>query len=192
MKVYLVRHGETHGNVMGTFSGFTDTPLTEKGMAQGKAAHQKIIGESFDVVISSPLSRAVDTAKLMTGQEPILVEGLKEMNFGVFEDLRYDTICENYPEEVKKWQEEGLYYLFPKGESVRSFYERVNATYQKLMETYQDKNLLIVAHSGVIRSIISHEISENFEHYWKYKIDNCGLSIIEYYDGYKVLGALNL
>ena len=54
------------------------------------------------------------------------------------------------------------------------------------------ENLLIVAHSGVIRSILAHEISENFEHYWKFNVENCKLAVIEYTESYHYLTALNI
>lgn len=191
MKVYLLRHGETEGNVKGTFAGHTDTPLTNLGRRQAKEAHHKINHFDIDVVISSPLSRAVDTAKLSYRLPDDLRDGLKEMSFGEFEDMTYEEITNQYPNDVTEWKEKGLYYTFPKGESVRSFYDRVVECYKEILETYEGKNLLIVAHSGVIRSILSHEISEQFEHYWKYKIDNCGLSVIEYHRGYTILEASN-
>lgn len=191
MKVYLLRHGETEGNVKGTFAGNTDTPLTNLGRRQAKEAYHKVNCFDIDVVISSPLSRAVDTARLSYKTPDELRDGLKEMSFGDFENMTYEEISDQYPEAVKIWKEKGLYYTFPNGESVKSFYDRVITCYKKLLESYDGKNLLIVAHSGVIRSILSHEISERFEHYWKYKIDNCGLSVIEYNHGYTILEASN-
>ncbi|MBN2796794.1 MAG: histidine phosphatase family protein [Clostridia bacterium] len=192
MKVYLLRHGETVGNVKGTFAGNTDTPLTEFGIEQGKLAYNKLKDVDIDVVISSPLSRAVDTANLVISHPLILDERLKEMHFGLFENMTYQEICEHYPDQIITWQNEGLYYTFPEGESVKSFYDRVIEGYLNILETHREKNILIVAHSGVIRSILAHEISEKFEHYWKYKIDNCGLAIIEYHKGYTILSGSNL
>lgn len=192
MKVYLVRHGETEGNISNQFCGITDTPLTNRGIEQAKDAQKKLEGKSFEVVLSSPLSRAKDTARHITDQALICVEGLKEMDFGSFEKMTYEEIQRSNPEETRLWQEKGMYYHFPEGESVESFYDRVVKTYDKLLKEYKGKNLLIVAHSGVIRCILAREISENFEHYWKYKIDNCGVSIIEYNHGFTILEASNI
>lgn len=192
MKVFLLRHGETEGNVNGQFSGATDTPLTKYGIEQANEAHLKLRGESFDVVVSSPLSRAHDTAKCVTTNTITLHEGLCEMNFGIFEGLTYIEIQEKYFEEYKVWKKEGTDYRFKNGESLRGFYDRVIQTYTELLKQYEGQNILIVAHSGVIRSILAHEISENFDHYWKYKIDNCKVSIIEYLDGFAILEASNI
>jgi alpha-ribazole phosphatase len=190
MRVFLLRHGETYGNINHEFAGFTDTMLTEKGIQQAKDTHPKLVGESFDVVYASSLTRAVDTALYASDKEPVKIDGLKEMNFGIFEGLTYKTIQEKYPEEVKKWERLKSDYNFETGESLKAFFDRVISTYKDLRST-QSGDLLIVAHSGVIRSIIAHEISRGFDDYWKYQIDNCGLAVIRYLDDFPILEALN-
>lgn len=191
MKIYLLRHGETYGNVEGLYAGFTDTKLTEKGIAQAKEAHQRLKGESFDVVIASSLTRAMDTAGYVTDLDIIAMDSLKEMNFGICEGLTYLEILKEYPDVAKAFEGDFSSFVFPEGESLQLFYKRIVEAYQKLLKTY-DRDLLIVAHSGVIRSILAHEISENFDHYWKYRIDNCRYAILEYRDDYVTLNGLNL
>lgn len=192
MKVYLLRHGETEGNVKAQYAGVTDTPLTQKGKQQAVDAHLRFEDIQFDVVLSSPLSRALDTARVFTDHEVILHEGLKEMNFGIFEGMTYDEIKRKHPKEVEIWQQETREYMFPEGESLRSFYKKIVDVYQDILKTYDVEHLLIVAHSGVIKSILAHEISENFDLYWRYKVDNCKLAVIEYTKDYHYLEALNI
>lgn len=192
MKIYLLRHGETVGNVKGLYAGITDTPLTEKGKLQAEEARNTLGEYSFEVVISSPLSRAVDTARIITEQEIILEEELMEMNFGVCEGLSYEEIQIKYPTIMEEWNDDLRYYIFPEGESMKSFFDRVIKKYDQIINQYIGKDILIVAHSGVIRSILAYVISEDFEHYWKYRVDNCKTAILEYRDGYVTLNALNL
>jgi len=192
MQVYLLRHGETVGNVEGQYAGVTDTPLTEKGKSQAADAYLRFEHTKFDVVLSSPLSRALNTARVFSDQKIIELDGLMEMNFGKFEGLTYQEIEKKFPEECKQWKETTKDYEFPGGESLRGFYNKVVQVYQDILKTYDVEKLLIVAHSGVIRSIIAHEISESFDHYWKYCIDNCKVAVIEYSDQYKYLKALNI
>jgi len=192
MKVYLLRHGETEGNVRGSYSGITDTPLTDLGKQQAVDAHLRFEDVTFDVVLSSPLSRAYDTARVFTDSKVEIHEGLKEMNFGIFEDMTYDEILEQYPEEAKQWKETTKGYTFPKGESLNDFYDKVIKVYHEIIQSYDVENLLIVAHSGVIKSILAEEIADGFDSFWKFKVDNCKLSIIEYSDDYHYLTALNI
>lgn len=180
MKIYFLRHGETEGNITGTFCGVSETPLSNKGKEQGVLAKEKLKGVHLDQVLVSPLSRAIDTAKLAGCQNLEIVDGLKEMDFGIFEGLTYKEIEAKHPESVKQWREEKSDYLFPQGESLKSFYDRVLQVYKKILVDYEGNDLLLVAHSGVLRAIFAHEISENFDHYWKYKVDNASLSMISY------------
>ena len=60
MEVYLLRHGETEGNVNKQYAGWTDSRLTEEGKKQAVDAHLRFEDVTFDVVYSSPLSRALD------------------------------------------------------------------------------------------------------------------------------------
>lgn len=124
MQVYLLRHGETVGNFNGQYAGVTDTPLTEKGKTQAVDAHLRFEHTEFDVVLSSPLARALDTARVVTDHKIIELDGLMEMNFGKFEGLTYEEIKKSYPEEVKSWTETTEDYTFPEGESLRGFYHK--------------------------------------------------------------------
>lgn len=191
MKVFLIRHGETEANVKKLFTGATETPLTINGILQAKEAQQRYQNETFDVVITSTLSRAIDTAQYIAGDITYKMPSLNEMNFGIFEGLSYDDILLNYPEKAKVWQSQGSDYTFEEGDSLRSFYKRITDTFNVIKASYTG-NVLIVAHSGVIRSILAHEISNDFDHYWKYKVDHCKMSVLNYSDGMTILEGLNI
>jgi uncharacterized phosphatase len=95
--LYFVRHGESEHNVDGLFAGDTDTPLTKRGKKQAKQAGQKAKNLDIDLIISSPLARAYDTAKLMAqeiGYKPdkiILSNLLKERYYGTAEGTPYSA-----------------------------------------------------------------------------------------------------
>lgn len=194
MKVYLIRHGESVANTKGLFSGATDTPLTLLGKKQGSDVSRLLSDVEFDEIYSSPLSRAHDTAMLINNYHNLdiaKVDDLAEMNFGLFEGLTYDEIKSTYPKLTQEWQSNSSGFKFPDGESLSEFYERATKCYVKIVDNSTSDNLLIVAHSGVIRCILANQISESFAHYWKYRVDNCKISIIEYSDGYTILNAHN-
>ena len=67
--LYIIRHGESIGNVNGNFNGNNDLPLNERGILQAKALNSLISKVDYDVVISSPLKRAYKTAKLAINDE---------------------------------------------------------------------------------------------------------------------------
>ena len=87
MKLQVVRHGQTEHNVLGLVQGDTESDLTEKGREDAKALQELVASLNIDVVVSSPLRRAVDTAKLITNNkyEIIIDDRLIERNNGIFE-----------------------------------------------------------------------------------------------------------
>lgn len=195
MKVYLVRHGESEANTKGLFSGVTDTPLTDFGRKQAREISDFLSKTIFEEIYSSPLSRAYETASLINEKHHnniIIIDGLIEMNFGIFEGLSYKEIKSRYPDLTKAWQLKSSEFVFPEGESLIKFYKRIVLSYEEIIKNSKSDSILIVAHSGVIRSILANEISESFSHYWKYRVDNCRVSIIEYSDGYKILNGHNI
>jgi len=193
MKLYLVRHGESEANKQGIYSGFLDTKLTEKGENQAKACYELLKHVKFEKVICSDLQRAHKTACIVSGlneEELIVKEGLREMNFGRWEGLSHKEILENDKEYYENWMDDYYRVTTPEGESLNSFYERVNSEFDGIKKDHlfkstkdeekKEKNILVVSHSGVIRALISKEIIGSMEGYWKFAIDNCSVTVIEY------------
>ncbi|HKB28544.1 MAG TPA: histidine phosphatase family protein [Candidatus Limnocylindrales bacterium] len=82
-RAWLIRHGETEWARDGRHTGRTDVPLTELGRSQAVAAGRKIAGQGFAEVFSSPLSRALDTARIAGfGDRVELVDDLREWDYG--------------------------------------------------------------------------------------------------------------
>jgi len=97
-RLYLARHGETAWSLTGQHTGLTDLPLTERGEGNARALGHRLIGLSFDKVLTSPLQRASRTCQLagfaaMTEVDPDLVE----WNYGEFEGLRTTEIRSKRP-----------------------------------------------------------------------------------------------
>ena len=93
MRIYLVRHGETELNRKKCYYGHMDTVLTEHGIEQARLLGDCFRDFSFDMVISSPLKRAVHTAEYILGakkQQIIYDERLCEQDFGIFEGFTYE------------------------------------------------------------------------------------------------------
>jgi len=190
MKVILVRHGETYANCEKKFAGWTDTRLTQRGIEQGKAASQRIDMDQVDLVISSDLSRAVETAEYVMGDSNLVITrlaDLREMHFGDWENLNIDDMKAKNKEGVALWWKDYIYYQTPNGESLKEMYDRVIKTYENLLNIHRGKNILLVTHSGVMRAILSKELCGSVEGYWKFKIENCAVIEIEYVDGFPVV-----
>lgn len=100
IKLYLVRHGETKGNVEQWYQGSTDIPLNDKGRLQAQCLSEYLKDVHFDGFYSSDLMRAEETAKIVAAPHHMEVrtyKELQEVNFGEWEGHRYDEITSGWP-----------------------------------------------------------------------------------------------
>ena len=89
MKLYVARHGQTVWNAQNKVCGITDVELTEKGIEQAEEL-ASILPEDIDIIVTSPLRRAVETSKILAGKNniPICIEELLiEQNYGIYEGV---------------------------------------------------------------------------------------------------------
>ena len=95
MTFYVLRHGQTDWNVQMRLQGSTDIPLNETGRVQAHVAAKILAGEGITKIIASPLSRALETARIvgaLAGIEPVVDGRLIERNFGLFEGMTIDEV----------------------------------------------------------------------------------------------------
>lgn len=173
LELILVRHGETDSNKRGTYSGWTDTPLNEKGLVQASETARKLEGVKFDAVYCSPLTRAVQTAEIITaGQCGIrTAEPLKEHNFGIWEDMTHAGILEKYPEQAAAWEKDWMNYVIEGGESAMQSYKRISGFIDGLVAG-ENGTILLVTHLGTIKYILVHLLSLPMEYIWRFTADN--------------------
>ena len=177
-KLILVRHGQTEMNAQSLYFGKLNPPLNDLGISQAYQAKEKLLDIDYDIIYSSPLERAKQTAEICNylDKEIIFDSNLEEINFGIFEGLTFKQISEKYPVEVKKMKEDWKEYNYVTGESPKEMFQRAVSFLETLDYT---KNNLIVAHWGIINCIISYFISGNLDSYWKFKIQNASIVIFE-------------
>lgn len=190
-KLIIVRHGQTQMNVEGIFFGKLNPGLNEMGRVQCKKAEDILKKHGYDAVYSSDLLRAAETAELVNYLKlPIKFDKrLQEIDFGIFEGLSYKEIKEKYPAECEKSKNEWKTFDFVTGESLEKLQSRAIEFIESLDKT---KNNLVVTHWGVINCILSWYFSDKLESYWKYSVENGGVCIIEFADGFPILKGLNI
>jgi broad specificity phosphatase PhoE len=164
-RFFLVRHGETEGESSIRYHGATDVPLSELGREQMRRVAGAIVarrgGVKFGKVFSSPLIRASEGARIITGKAAAIVtiEEFAEVHFGLFEGLTADEIRERYPDHFAVWNTDRLApdYTYPEGESRADFATRVERGLERVLAIWtpdRDADALLVAHRGVIRAIV--------------------------------------
>lgn len=175
MILYVTRHGETIRNKLGLIQGQTEWDLTEKGIKDAEQLRSEVDKLDIDVVISSPLKRAVDTASIITSNKyPINIDDrIIERNWGMCEGAHIEEV-----DTVKCWN----FHINTdnnKIERVQDLLARVSEFLEDIKVKYQDKNVLVVAHSAVLRAIhyCLHPIPEDGD---MSKLEIPNLRLIEY------------
>lgn len=155
----VIRHGETQWNLEARVQGHGDSALTAAGRAQAEALARRLADEPFDLLVSSDLGRAVDTARAIaaaTAQDLRLDARLRERGFGAGEGLTYDEIDARYPSAFRRAGEIDPDYAIPGGESRRAFHERVAAAFESLALAHRGRRLVVVTHGGVLGALYRH------------------------------------
>ncbi|NLJ59143.1 MAG: histidine phosphatase family protein [Tissierellia bacterium] len=182
-KIYITRHGETVWNREFRFQGYKDSDLTEKGIAAAELLADRIEEIDIDYIITSPLGRAYETAQIVRGKKDVEVirhEGLKELNLGDFEGMRYEDIKNEYGKLLSRIEGDPFNVRYPNGENLNEFSERVKIAFNEIVEEYKNKTILIVAHGGTIKCIESLVKDFKISKDWiSSVVQNCSLSYIE-------------
>lgn len=181
MKLIVTRHGETDWNKIHKFAGSTDISLNGEGRKQAEKLALRLKDCNIETIFSSPLRRALDTAQEIKKYHPaaelVVEDGLKEVNFGVFEGLTMDEVKERHKDIWKKRAVNKFDYKVPDGESYAESYERVLRVLNKIAELGKDS--VIVAH-GTLNKLLFMRLTgkplEELERQW---YNNTSVSIFE-------------
>lgn len=154
-----IRHGETEWNSEGRFQGHLNSVLNEEGASQAQALAERMMTERFDLLLSSDLGRALQTASavaMRTGHEILVEPRLRERRMGIFQGLTPDEVQARYPEEYARFKSHDPDYVIPGGESMSQLYQRSVACFTDLAERYAGLTVAAVSHGGVLAMLYRH------------------------------------
>ncbi len=202
MRLYIIRHGVTAWNKAKRMQGQTDIPLAEEGIELAVRTGEGMADVPIDVVISSPLSRAVETARCVLrgralsgtkkneniSEIPIITdERLQEISFGEWEGecvLDSKVLPEGY---LEQFYHDPLHIPQPPGgEAFLQVRERTGAFLRELSarSDYAEKNILISTHGAAGRCLLSHFYEDGEVNIWRTGVPaNCSVSIVEIRNG---------
>ena len=155
--IYLLRHGEVDSSRPRRFLGQSDVPLNANGINQARQVSLALADISFQHVFSSPLSRALLTAELVSGypQKAIQpIEAFKEINLGAWEGLTATEVQEKYPGTYEQRGEIMGSFRPPAGESFTDVAARALPALHDIAHSSPGP-ILIVAHAGVNRALLA-------------------------------------
>lgn len=176
IKIALIRHSKTKGNLEKRYIGSTDEVLCREGI-------DLIKSKSFPLakaVYCSPLARCVETSKLIYNDiEPIIYKDLRECNFGLFENKNYKDLEGNI--HYQNWIDSKGTLSFPKGESPEEFKNRCVHEFNEIINDIFQKNVessALIVHGGTIMAILD-EYSSPHKDFYHWQVNNCEGFIIE-------------
>ncbi len=159
MKINLIRHGMTAGNLKKRYIGRTDEPLCDLGIEQIKAGNYP----PCKIAAVSPMKRCIETLNLIYPDvTPILRNDLRECDFGDFEGKNYKELAENA--DYQRWIDSGGVLNFPNGESIIGFKQRCIADFLDLVRSV-DEDISIITHGGTISAILENLAMEKRNFY---------------------------
>jgi broad specificity phosphatase PhoE len=190
--IYLVRHGQTVGNLdTGAMGQTPEDQLSDLGLRQAQMVarwfKQKQI--PLDAIYSSNYSRAIDTAELIakennfSSDQVVGADSLVELSVGDWAENRIEEVMT--PEVDLTLNSKGIDFVWPGGESFRMVERRVSSWLEKEIlhnPKYLEgkKHIVIVTHGNAIRALLYYILGCNDRLIHRFQIDNCGLNIFNY------------
>jgi len=177
--ILAIRHGETEWNRQGRFQGHLNSVLNREGLAQAIALGEHLSRERFDLLLSSDLGRALQTASavaMRTGHEIVVEPRLRERRMGIFQGLTPDEVQARYPDEYARFRSHDPDYVIPDGESMRQLYQRVVDCFTELATRHAGLTLAAVTHGGVLAMLYRHARAMPLEAPRNFPLHNTGVN----------------
>ena len=203
-RVVLVRHGQSTYNALGLYQGKCDRPLlTETGYKDARLTGEFLKKLKFDAIYSSSLQRSQATAKeilktISPQTNPNTINftyQLRETDLPDWEGLAFQYVRENFSQDYHHWKQRPHEFCMQSGETnsiypALDLYQRVREFWQEILPRHQGKTLLIVAHGGTNRALISTALGIAPNRYHCIQQSNCGISVLHFPDGSLESGSL--
>ena len=189
-RIYLIRHGETEFNRLGIFRGRYEVDLNEVGRQQASQIGKALEGAGIEFLVTSPLSRAVETAEIIAsalGIDYFKDEAFNNIALGEWQGVPKQKIKDEYPDLWHLWTTEPEKLAIPGGETVEDVRRRSFAGLKRILEDRKG-TFAVVTHRSVIKALAAAMLDVNPPYFWKFYIDNAAFSVFEVTDaGYTLI-----
>jgi broad specificity phosphatase PhoE len=183
MRLILVRHCESQWNEEGRIQGFSDPELNETGKEQAERVAQALRGEKINAVYSSPLKRAVETARAIAQKHQLEVKvdpALKEIDTGELEGLTLEELRRLYGDFLKEWKEGRGSLRMPGGESLEELQRRAWGAIQRIVQTHSDGAVVVVSHTFTNLIILCSALNMDLSSFRRFKQDVAAINILHF------------
>lgn len=157
-RVFLIRHGATVLTAEDRFAGAVDVALSDEGRAQAERLASRLSTEKIAAVYASPLSRALDTARILAEPHglPVQTRGeVREISHGHWEQMTRREVEEKFPDEAAAWEKDPYTYAPEGGETGLAVTARALPALIELVRLHSEANVIVVSHKATIRLLLS-------------------------------------
>lgn len=179
---FFVRHGESTGNANHVIQGRREYSLSDNGRDQARRTAGFFVQQFPDLMLTSPLSRARETAQIIArtigySGEPEPFEDLQELETGIFSDYTFGQLPEAFPEQWRRFRVDS-WEAIPEAESVESLYGRAAMVWEQLIDTAEKgyRRIVSVTHGGFLQWIFRSSFGGHHDRWMPLvKGSNCGI-----------------
>ncbi len=197
-EIILVRHGQTAWNLGEVFRGRADVPLDKTGRWQAELLAEYLGPRKLDVVYSSPLVRALETAEAVAarhgGRHRLAVEvspGLTDIDFGEWQGLTPGEVRERYGDAYAAWHDRPDEARIPAGEGLAEVRERAMAVISDLVSGAESA-AVVVSHRVVLKMLVCAMLGLDNSYFWTFRLDTGGTTVFSHHGGRFVLSSYNV
>ena len=155
--IYLIRHAEAEGNLYRRIHGWYDSLVTENGFRQIEALRRRFQDIHVDAVWSSDLRRTMTTAQAVYGPKGLELHtdpGLRELNFGTWEDLPWGQVYHSEPERIGQFNRTDPDWRAPLGENLEEAGLRARQALERIAGEYPDQTVVVFSHGTAMRQLM--------------------------------------
>ena len=192
-ELILARHGQTAWNVVEVFRGQADVDLDETGLKQAELLAAYLRERTIEAVYSSPLKRALKTARAVAIKHDLKVitsEGLNDLKFGEWEGMPLTGVREKYPALFTEWVETPHLVKIPNGETLDDVTKRSTVFVKEVITRHQG-TIVLVSHRVVHKVLILALLGLDNSRFWNIKLDTAAITTFAYEDNRWVLNEHN-
>lgn len=194
-RLVLIRHLDADESLRGRVFGALDVPLSSAGERRAALLADALADLPLAAVYSSPLQRALATAKLLAagrGLVPVVHEGLRELDFGDLEGRTYEAIEANWADVFRSWMRHPSRTAFPGGESFAELRSRVLAAVDEIRALHPSGAVVVVAHGGVVRAVLADALLLPDDALFRLDQSHGGVSVVDWLGNVPLLRAMNV
>ena len=184
--IILIRHGECEGNIKGMFRGRSDFPLNERGFIQAQDLARELNNFSIKYIYTSPLSRARQTAEVISyqcGVEIKVEEGFNNIELGNWEGRYKKEIEKRFPVEWKLWVSNPEKLQVKGIETLYEVQKRSMTCLNNLISKHKGETLAVVSHRAVLKPLIAGCLNIASPYFWKIHLDTASYSLLLHKEG---------